>query len=264
MSKTVSIIIPTADKNSQSIKKCLSNIEENTHYLEYNIEIIEDSGKYFKFSKSINRGIRKNKDSEYYVLLNDDCYVEENWLRELIEPTKKNDDVGIVGAKLFYPDGSIQHSGGEIRKKGMVELIKQIIGSKALFWGIRKMSFIIEHKKGYPAGFLLKDNFEGEREVDFVGGAMVLIPKITIEKIGLYDQGYIMGCEDIDYSLRCWEAGLKVICKSSAQAIHNEGKTIKEESVPDKPLYGWKKEMGQMLFIKRWNNNLPSNLPSDR
>ncbi len=71
---------------------------------------------YYNFSKNYNRLIRGHAGGQYLILLNNDTLVTENWLDNLVDPlTDKN--IGIVGAKLLYPDNTIQHAGIEFNEQ---------------------------------------------------------------------------------------------------------------------------------------------------
>jgi GT2 family glycosyltransferase/ADP-heptose:LPS heptosyltransferase len=137
----VSIIILTKD-HLDLIQPCLESIEKNLSE-KYRVEIlIGDTGsldrkvkefyrkikkrrknvkvlnlKYYFFSKNNNYISRNYAKGEYLILLNNDTIVKENWIDELIDPLA-NKKIGVVGGKLLYKDGTIQHAGIEFNAEG--------------------------------------------------------------------------------------------------------------------------------------------------
>ena len=82
-----------------------------------NIEIIKL--KYYFFSKNNNYLARNHARGEYIILLNNDTAVKGNWIDELIDPLRDK-RIGVVGGKLLYKDGTIQHAGMECNEDGAV------------------------------------------------------------------------------------------------------------------------------------------------
>lgn len=128
----VSIIIPNKDQ-SEALKKCLDSIREKTSYRNYEIIIVENNSEEpetFAFYKKIagekikvvtwegefnysainNFGVRHAR-GDYLLLLNNDVeIINGDWLTEMLSHCQRK-EVGIVGAKLYYPDNTIQHAG---------------------------------------------------------------------------------------------------------------------------------------------------------
>lgn len=163
------------------------------------------------WSAANNQGIWHSR-GEYCLLLNSDIIVKtKGWLEEMVRLAQPS-DVGTVGAKLLYPDGKIQHIGGSIHR---TDPFHPFDGAS---------SNIPESLKA--------------REVPFSTGACLLIKKSTMELVGLIDEGYSFGYGDVDYGLRCLEAGLKNIYCPSAVLTHlwaytqrKTGKWIPPESL---------------------------------
>ncbi|MEI3356367.1 MAG: glycosyltransferase [Clostridia bacterium] len=130
----VSIIIPNKDYVS-TLKVCLKSIAKLTTYENYEVIVVENNSeeqktfdyydeingkdkvkvvkypeKGFNYSKIINYGVA-NSDGEYIIQLNNDTeLITPNWIEEMLGFAQR-EDVGAVGAELFYPDKSIQHAG---------------------------------------------------------------------------------------------------------------------------------------------------------
>ena len=129
----VTIVIPTKDAVSQ-LRVCINSILEKTRYENYEILLINNQSreqetlvffdqvfdgkkiKVFEYDKpfnfaGLNNFAAEKSKSEFLLFLNNDTEViNSDWLDSLLEPAQKK-EVGIVGAKLFYPSGRIQHAG---------------------------------------------------------------------------------------------------------------------------------------------------------
>ena len=113
--------------------------------------------------------------------------VRRGWLAVLQYCSLEADYVGIVGAKLLYPDGRIQFA-GTVRNLGAPQ------------W--------FDHRYRFkPAGF---GPASVPQPVLAVTGACMYIRRALLDEIGEFDEHYAMAYEDVDYCLRCWQAGRRV------------------------------------------------------
>lgn len=170
------------------------------------------------FAGNANRGMRA-ADGDV-VLLNNDVIPHEGWIESLqyaayAPPRRRGeashrsdirrpsgDRIGLIGPMLLYADGAIQ-SAGSFRNLGAPEWFDHRYRFKPAHFGPALV----------PAPALA------------LTGACIYIKQATIEKIGLLDEGYPMAYEDVDYCLRCWEAGLSVEYRPQATLTHLESKT---------------------------------------
>jgi GT2 family glycosyltransferase len=154
------------------------------------------------FSKNNNNAIKyaiQKYKPDYIMLLNNDIIITDDlWLNKLINTARLNSKIGIVGCKLVYPDGKIQHAGMEIG----------CYGGRNIGRGQEDFS-----------------KFNYVKEVDGVTFAAVLINKNVIKKIGLFDENFFMGFEDVDYYLRAKKAKFKIYYAGNVKLIHLEGFT---------------------------------------
>jgi GT2 family glycosyltransferase len=154
------------------------------------------------FAANANRGLDRVRPDEDAILLNSDIVAHRGWLERLQYGAYWEEDVGIVGPKLLYPDGTIQ-SAGTIRNPGAPQ------------W------FDHAHR------FKPEDNEVANVVQPYLAmtGAALYIKRRVLDSVGLFDEKYGMAYEDVDYCLRAWEAGEKVLYFPPASLTHLESKT---------------------------------------
>jgi GT2 family glycosyltransferase len=174
------------------------------------------------FAANVNRGLRAADPRHDVVLLNSDVIPLRDWLACLQYATTRADDVGIVGAKLLYPDNRIQY-GGTVRNPRAPEWFDHRYRFKPADWG--------------PA------DVEGPTLA--ATGACMYIRREVLEQVGLLDEAYPMAYEDVDYCLRAWQAGYQVIYAPSARLHHHESLTRGTD-------VGERERTSQRVFWERW------------
>jgi GT2 family glycosyltransferase len=174
------------------------------------------------FAATVNRGLRAADPALDVVLLNSDTVVMRHWLAVLQYHSLEDDYMGIVGAKLLYPDGRIQF-GGTVRNLGAPQWFDHRFRFKPASYG--------------PASI--------PQPVLAVTGACMYIRREVLEDIGELDEGYAMAYEDVDYCLRCWQSGRRVQYAPSAVVEHAESMTRGSE-------VGERERASQRYFWQRW------------
>ena len=174
------------------------------------------------FAANVNRGLRAASSHDDVVLLNADVAALPEWLACLQYAAYAADDVGIVGAKLLYPDGRIQHAG-----------VHRNLGAPQWF----------DHR------FRFKPTAHGPANVTApviaVTGACMYVRREVLDHIGPLDERYPMAYEDVDWCLRAWGAGYQVLYSPAATLYHLE-------SVTRGTQVGERERASQGAFWKRW------------
>ena len=156
------------------------------------------------FSGGNNAGLRAAQ-GDLLVLLNNDTEVHPGWLSALAEAFA-DPTVGMVGCKLLYPDGTIQHAGGFI-------------------YGPRGES---EHVGRFAPD---EGQFDQLADADFVTGAALAISRVVMQEIGLLDEGFSpIYYEDVDWCYRARAAGYRIVYQPAAVVTHHESKATSLES----------------------------------
>lgn len=245
----VSIVIPVYNKWTYTAA-CLRSLIETQSSFSYEVIVVDDQSsdetagylesikgiKYLRndenlgFVGSCNRGASV-ASGEYIVMLNNDTQVLDGWLDELIETFSREPKAGLVGARLVYPDGRLQESGG-------------IIFSDGSGWNYGR-----EQDAEAPDYLFL-------REVDYCSGACIALKTELFASLGGFDDRYAPAYyEDTDLAFRVREAGLKVLIQPMSAVIHFEGVTSGTDTSTGVKKY---QLINQQKFLQRWKDELPS------
>ncbi len=176
------------------------------------------------FAANANRGLRESDGERDVVLLNSDVEALPSWLECLQYAAHEHEDVGIAGAQLQYPDGRIQF-GGTVRNRDQPEWFDHRYRFKPAGWG--------------PA--------DQSSPAIAVTGACMYARREVIDQVGLLDERYGMAYEDVDWCLRAWQAGFRVLYFPPAQLVHHESVTRGTD-------VGERERSSQQLFWERWGD----------
>lgn len=224
----VSIIMPTKDK-LELLKPCVESILEKTKYANYEILILNnnstenetydwfkniqevysnikviDAFYEFNWSKLNNHGIKEASGEVYVFLNNDTIIITPDWLERLAENAVR-DDIGTVGALLLYEDETIQHAGIVLGMGGWADHVFK--GMEPIHFGSPYVSAVLN------------------RNVLACTGACLAISKSTIDKIGPFDEKFIICGSDVEISLRARKYGLNNLYNARVKLYHLESKS---------------------------------------
>lgn len=233
----VSILIPNKDE-TESLEKCLASIKAKTSYDNYEIIVIEnnsDKQETFEYYKKIesdhikviywerefnysainNFGVR-HATGDYLLFLNNDVeIINADWMTEMLSHCQRK-NVGVVGAKLYYPDNTIQHAGVVIGMGGS----GGIAGS--MFVGLPR-SF---------SGYLHKASIQ--QDLSAVTAACMMVERHVFEKVRGFEEKLAVAFNDIDFCLKVRKAGYLVVYNPNAELYHYESKTRGPEDTKEK------------------------------
>lgn len=235
---TCSIIIPVWNK-AELTQQCLEALASATTDVSFEVIVVDNAStdrttellqclegdvqiirnqENLGFAKACNQGARAAR-GKYLVFLNNDTIPLKGWLRPLVSEVEEHAEVGIVGSKLLYPDGTVQHAG--------VVLDRQ----RRLPYHIYR-SFSSEH----PA-------VNQRREFQVVTGACCLIRRTIFEEIGGFDESFRNGFEDVDLCLKVGNNGHKIVYQPRSVLYHLEGQT------PGRKAHD---EQNALRYLDRW------------
>ena len=233
--KKVSIIIPNKDQK-EILERCIESIIQKTDYKNYEIIIVENNSttnEIFEYYKTIeqrenirvviwkdkfnysainNFGVRY-ANGEYLLFLNNDIEViRENWLSEMIANVQRK-EVGIVGAKLLYPDNMVQHAGVIIGMGGIAG---------------HPLSRHPADDCGYFARGIIQQNLNA------VTAACMLTKKEVYEKVNGFEEKLAVAFNDIDLCLKVRKAGYLIVYDPEALLYHHESISRGKEDTLEK------------------------------
>jgi len=152
-------------------------------------------------------------------LLNPDTEVQPGATRALTEAVEARPAVGVAGARLVFPDGSLQH--GAFRFPGLVQLLFELFPMPPRLYETRLNG-------RYP-----RQLYEGDRPfpIDHPLGASMMVRSAAIDDVGLLDEGFHMYCEEIDWCWRMRKAGWDALCVPRAEVVHHAGRSTSQVPV---------------------------------
>jgi GT2 family glycosyltransferase len=159
------------------------------------------------FAAANNIGIKRAR-GKYVALINSDVVILSGCFDRLLEYMELHVDVGIIGPKILWPDGTLQNS---CRKfPSLWNNFCTITGLRLLF-----------PKSGFFSGEHMR-YFEHDRLccVDYLVGCFLLVRRSAMVEVGLLDEQFFMYAEEVDWCKRFWDSKWRVIFSPGAQAIH--------------------------------------------
>jgi GT2 family glycosyltransferase len=160
------------------------------------------------FSGANNLGV-KHAHSEYLIFLNSDAFPQQpGWVLSLVQTLHERLDIGAVGARLVFADGSIQHAGMEFMRRD-------------------ELGIWVNHHP-YMGLDPCLDPANGLTLMPCVTGACLAVRRKDFEHISGWDTGYLIGdFEDSDLCLKLRARGLKIAYLPSVQLTHLERQSFK-------------------------------------
>ena len=232
----VSVIIANKD-HREDLMRCVESLEQESEYKNLEILIVEnnsvseeivtyydqvqrqyDNVRVLRYEKEFNYADIQNyaavrAKGDHLLLLNNDTWLERpESIREMLGYCMR-DDVGIVGAKLLYPDDTIQHAG-------------VIVG----LGGVADHAFVGMDREdpGYCCRAICAQEYSA------VTAACLMVKKTVFMEVGGMDTELKIAFNDVDFCLRVKEAGYKIIYNPFSIWYHDESKTRGAEDTPEK------------------------------
>jgi GT2 family glycosyltransferase/2-polyprenyl-3-methyl-5-hydroxy-6-metoxy-1,4-benzoquinol methylase len=256
----VSILIPNYEHKAE-LKTCLESIYAKTTYSNFEILVIENNSSsqeifdyyeeiqkkwsnlrvitwdsYFNYSAINNFGARHAAGSHLLLLNNDTEVISPDWIQEMLMYSQRN-DVGAVGAKLYYPDDTIQHAGLGL---GLLTLA-----------GHLHRNFDRNHP-GYMGRLSYAQNLSG------VTAACVMVRRDVWDQVNGLDETFEVAFNDVDLCMRIRAAGYLIVWTPFAELYHYESKSRGLDEAPA----ARKRFLGEVeRFQTRWAKELADGDP---
>ncbi len=247
----VSVLIPTRDQ-PRLLEACVAGLLGRTDYADLEVLIADNGSRTadaldllrslardrrvrverieaaFNWS-ALNNGLARAASGDILVLMNDDVSVlAPDWLAEIVREISRP-EVGIVGARLLYPDGTLQHGG-------------MVLSALAATHVLRSAQ---AEQPGYLGQLVLA------RDLSAVTGACLAIRREVFEGVGGIDEGFDLTCNDVDLCLRARQAGWRVVWTPHAVLQHVDGGTRGHDRTPEQLARFWH-DLGRLH--ERWGD----------
>lgn len=233
----VSIVIPTRDQ-LPFLSRCIDSLFSNTDYPAFEILIVDNDSQApeareflaglvalgtdqirvlsapgpFNFSRMNNLAVAQARGELILLLNNDTAALQADWLGHMVRHALR-DDVGIVGARLLYPDGKVQHAGVIMGLRGPAE--HPCLGLE-------------NTEPGYLFRAQVTQNFSA------VTAACLLVSKAVYEEVGGLDETtFGVSYNDIDFCLRVGQTGRRIVWTPLATLLH-EGSASQKAGIENK------------------------------
>lgn len=257
----ISVLIPNKD-HIVDLSRCITSILEKSTYRNIEIIIIENNSveketfeyyksleKYdnikvvtyksngkFNYSAINNFGVTHTKGEHLLFLNNDIEIISENWLEEMLMYSQR-EDVGAVGAKLYYPNNTIQHAGVILGLGGVAGHSHKYFDRKS---------------NGYFARCVLQQNLSA------VTAACLMMKKDMFNEINGFDETFEVAFNDVDLCMRIRKSGYLIVWTPYSEAYHYESISRGYEDTPEKQA----RFNGEIIRFKtRWGKQLEEGDP---
>jgi GT2 family glycosyltransferase len=254
----VSILIPNRDQ-AQLLGRCMESLAQSS-YANYEVLILENGSSQedtfayyrqltqavpariltwsrpFNFSAINNYGAMHSRGEVLLFLNNDLEAIHADWLEAMVTHAMRP-EIGAVGAKLLFADGTIQHAGVVLGMGGAAGHVHSRFPRTA---------------DGYLGRLRLVQN------VAAVTGACLMTRREVFERIGGFDERFVLAYNDVDYGMNVRASGLRVLWTPAAELYHLESKTRGYEDDPAKQ-ERFRREFD--LFCRKWRRELEAGDP---
>lgn len=258
----ISILIPNKD-HIEELSRCIESIRNKSTYSNYEIIVIENNSterktfEYyekigeisniqvitcetngeFNYSKVNNYAV-EFANGEHIILLNNDIeIITNNWIEEMLMYSQR-EDVGAVGAKLYYPNNTIQHAGVIVGIKGIAAHSHQFMPRSTV-------------------GYMFRCYVP--QDLSAVTAACLMMKKSVFREVGGLDENnFKVAFNDIDLCMRIRKAGYLIVWTPYAEAYHYESISRGAEDTPEKR----ERFCGEIeRFKRRWGKELEAGDP---
>ena len=243
----VTVIVPVHGQWSYT-RRCLRSIEDSGAQVPFEVVVVDDASpdesadlltastgvrlvrteRNLGFLRAVNLGATHAR-GELLVLLNNDTEVRPGWLDALTAAVDGDETIGLAGAKLVYPDGTLQECGGIV--------------------------FADASAANYGHGDDPDDpRYTAMRDVDYCSGAAILVRRELWERLGGFDERYSPAYyEDTDLAFGVRAAGYRTVVAPDAVVVHHEGVSHGTDVTAGVKQY---QEVNRGVFAEKWADAL--------
>ncbi|SDP96094.1 Glycosyltransferase, GT2 family [Actinopolyspora xinjiangensis] len=243
----VSVIVPVHGEWDYT-RRCLRSLAGHRASAPFEVVVVDDAspddsaellarcpgvrlvrtGRNLGFVGACNLGAEHAR-GHYLFFLNNDAEVTESWLDELLAAADSDERIGLVGARLLYPDGRMQECGS-------------VVWSDGTGWNLGRL--------GDPDA----PEYAALRDVDYCSGAALLVRRELFDSLGGFDTRYSPAYyEDTDLAFGVRAAGYRTVVQPRAVVVHHEGVSNGTETGSGVKRH---QELNRRSFVAKWEDTL--------
>jgi GT2 family glycosyltransferase len=243
-------------KNSATLPDCLDSVYKTTEGLEFEVIVVDNGSRdtglktvQEKFPQTrwiqnnANRGFAKASNQaalasrgKALLFLNPDTQLTDNATKDMVAKLNHDSSTGVVGPKVLNPDGSLQYSCRTF---------------PTVWTGLFNRYSLVSRffpKNKHTTRYLMTDyDHKKSREVDWVSGCCMMVPKSAFKKVGGFDEKYFLFNEDVDLCHTLKHHGYKTLYFPDAKIYHDI--TSSNRKVPQKIIL--KRHLGMSHYIEK-------------
>lgn len=190
------------------------------------------------FAAACNIGV-PTSSAPFLLFLNPDCFFQPGAITTLLVGLQSGDRVGMAGGLLVNEDGTEQGGGRRAVPTPWRSFVRAFgLHRFADHWPKLFYDFHL-HKQPLP---------DSPIEVEAISGACMLVKRDVMEDVGLWDEGYFLHCEDLDWCMRFRQKGWKILFVPDARIIHALGACSQSRRV----FVEWHKHKGMVRFYRKF------------
>lgn len=232
LQQAVQVVIVDNASSDLSIEHCSAAFAGDGR-----VEVIRNASN-LGFAAGCNIGYRAAR-CDLVLFLNPDCVLGSGALSALLGALEADVEAGMVGGLLLNVDGSEQGGGRRAIPTPWRSFVRAFGFSRfACRWPKLFFDFHL-HKQPLPAKHI---------EVEAISGACMLVRRCAVDQVGLWDEGYFLHCEDLDWCMRFRHNGWRILFVPTARVTHAQGFCGRNRRI----FVEWHKHRGMMRFYRKF------------
>lgn len=190
------------------------------------------------FAAGCNLGVTLT-NQPLLLFLNPDCILNASSLQRMVEVLLTDSGVGMVGGRLINLDGSEQGGGRRAVPTPWRSFVRAFGLSRFSDRWPRLFFDFHLYKQPLP---------DAPIDVEAISGALMLVKRSAVDDVGLWDEGYFLHCEDLDWCMRFRQSGWQIIFVPDAPVLHHHGHCSRS-----RPFFvEWHKHKGMLRFYRKF------------
>ena len=205
-----------------------------------NVQIIKNNAN-LGFAVACNIGVRV-ATAPNLLFLNPDCFFKPDAIDTLLAALHSDEQVGMVGALMVNEDGTEQAGGRRAIPTPWRSFVRAFGLMRFSKFAPKLFNDFYLHKEPLP---------DHPITVEAISGSCIMVKRSVADQVGLWDEGYFLHCEDLDWCMRFRQGGWKILFVPGAEITHTLGACSKDVKI----FVEWHKHKGMVRFYRKFFRN---------